>query len=510
MPATGQDTIEIGPFTINRPGRTLIRDDAPVAVSGRAVDILCVLAEANSETVSKDDLLQRVWAGQIVEENNLQVQISNLRKAMGDGWIVTVPGRGYRLVVPAPTTQSAPPAISSGKPSIAVLAFANMSDDTTQEFLADGMSEDITTALSRVRSFLVIARNSSFTYKGRAVDVRQVGRELGARYVLEGSVRRGGTRFRVSVQLADAERGTQIWAERYDRDLRDIFALQDEITEAVTRSIEPAISEAERRRAFQKPPANLSAWEAYQRGIWHMAHATPQERAAAGTMFDRAIRLDPAFAPPYYLQAYMLFGEPSGYLGTRTAMETAALAEPLARRAIELDPHDSDAHAIAAIASAWSGDWAEALARADRAVSINANSVLAHRARAFCLLNFRRHAEARAEFTTCLQLNLRDPHNWLVQLQMAMAHYLEGNYSAALSEVTQTAGMFPGEPQILIILAACLGQGERGAEGQAVLRRVEAMLPADRRLRNPIHMPFQFHEDHEHLLAGLRMAGWRE
>jgi adenylate cyclase len=372
------------------------------------------------------------------------------------------------------------------------------------------MSEDITTALSRVRSFLVIARNSSFTYKGRAVDVRLVGRELGARYVLEGSVRLGGTRFRVSVQLADAETGTQIWAERYDRDLRDIFALQDEITEAVTRSIEPAISEAERRRAFQKPPANLSAWEAYQRGIWHMAHATPQERAAAGTLFDRAIRLDPAFAPPYYLQAYMLFGEPSGYLGTRTAVETAALAEPLARRAIELDPHDADAHAIAAIASAWSGDWAEALARADRAVSINANSVLAHRARAFCLLNFRRHAEARAEFTTCLQLNSRDPHNWLVQLQMAMAHYLEGNYSAALSEVAQTAGMFPGEPQILIILAACLGQGERGAEGQAVLRRVEAMLPADRRLRNPIHMPFQFHEDHEHLLAGLRMAGWQE
>ena len=510
MPETGQDTIEIGPFRLNRPGRTLMRDDVPVAVSGRAVDILGVLAEANSETVSKDDLLHRVWAGQIVEENNLQVQISALRKAMGEGWIVTVPGRGYRLVVPASTAQSAPAAISSGKPSIAVLPFANMSGDTEQEFLADGMSEDITTALSRVRSFLVIARNSSFTYKGRAVDTRQVGRELGARYVLEGSVRRGGARFRVSVQLADAETGTQIWAERYDRDLQDIFALQDEITEAVTRSIEPAISEAERQRAFQKPPANLSAWEAYQRGIWHMAHGTPQERATARILFDRAIRLDPAFAPPYYLQAYMLFGEPAGYLGTRTAVETAALAEPLARRAIELDPHDADAHAIATIASAWSGDWAGALARADRAVSINANSVLAHRARAFCLLNFRRYAEARAEFATCLQLNSRDPHNWLVQLQMAITHYLEGNYSAALSVVTQAAGMFPSEPQILIVLAACLGRVARIAEGQGVLRRIEAMLPADRRLINPIHMPFQFPEEHEHLLAGLRMAGWRE
>jgi adenylate cyclase len=466
VPETGQDTVEFGPFRLDRPGRTLSRDGVAVAVSGRAVDILGVLAEARTETVSKDVLLHRVWAGQIVEENNLQVQISALRKAMGEGWIVTVPGRGYRLVVPTTITQPAPATISSGKPSIAVLPFVNMSDDTEQEFLADGMSEDITTALSRVRSFLVIDRNSSFTYKGRAVDTRQVGRELGARYVLEGSVRRGGARLRVSVQLADAETGTQIWAERYDRDLQDIFALQDEITEAVTRSIEPAISEAERQRAFQKPPANLSAWEAYQRGIWHMAHATPQERAAAGILFDRAIRLDPAFAPPYYLQAYMLFGEPAGYLGTRTAVETAAQAEPLARRAIELDPHDADAHAIAAIASAWSGDWAGALARADRAVSINANSVLAHRARAFCLLNFRRHAEARAEFTTCLQLNSRDPHNWLVQLQMAMAHYLEGSYSAALSLVTQVEGMFPGEPQILIILAACLGRIERVVEGQ--------------------------------------------
>lgn len=481
-----------------------------MAVSGRAVDILGVLAEGKTETVSKDVLLHRVWAGQIVEENNLQVQISALRKAMGEGWIVTVPGRGYRLVVPASTTQPATAAILSGKPSIAVLPFTNMSGDTAQEFLADGMSEDITTALSRVRSFLVIARNSSFTYKGRAVDVRQVGREVGARYVLEGSVRRGGARFRVSVQLAEAETGTQVWAERYDRDLQDIFTLQDEITEAVTRSIEPAISEAERQRAVQKPPANLSAWEAYQRGIWHMARPTSQDRAAAQQLFARAIVSDPAFAQPYYLQAYMLFGEPAGYLGTRTAAETAALAEPLTRRAIELDPHDADAHAMATIVSAWSGDWEGALARADRAVSINANSVLAHRARAFCLFNFRRHAEARAELTICLQLSSRDPHNWLVQLQMAMTHYLEGNYSAALCVVRRAAEMFPSEPQILIVLAACLGRGARIAEGQGVLRRIEAMLPADRRLTNPFHMPFQYSGDHEHLLTGLRMAGWRE
>jgi adenylate cyclase len=507
---TGQDNVSLGPLRVDRLRRTLTRDGIPVAVSGRAVDILGVLAEAGGETVSKDALLHRVWAGRIVEENNLQVQISALRKAMGDGWIVTVPGRGYRLVVPVPTTRPASANSSSGKPSIAILPFTNMSGDVAQEFIADGMAEDITTALSRVRSFLVIARNSSFTYKGRAIDVRAVGRELGARYVLAGSVRRGGERLRVSAQLADAETGTQVWAERYDRDLRDIFTVQDEITEAVARSIEPAISEAERQRAMRKPPGNLSAWEAYQRGIWHMARPTLQDRALAREMFDRAIASDPGFAPPHYLQAYMLFGEPAGYLGTRTAAETATLAEPLARRAIELDPHDGDAHAIATIVAAWSGDWDGALVRADQAVSINANSVLAHRARAFCLFNFRRYSEARGELTICLLLSSLDPHNWLVQLQMAITHYLEGNYPAALCVVRRAAGIFPGEPQILIVLAACFGRAARISEGQEIMRRIESLLPAGRRLTNPFHMPFQFPEDHERLLAGLRMVGWRE
>ncbi len=506
----GQDHFVLGPFRLDRPGRTLTRDGIPVAVSGRALDVLGVLAEGRNETVSKDVLLHQVWAGQIVEENNLQVQISALRKIMGEGWIITVPGRGYRLVAPAAATRPTQVAISTGKPSIAILPFANMSGNAEQEFLADGMSEDITTALSRVRSFFVIARNSAFTYRGRAVDVRQVGRELGARYVLEGSVRRSGVRLRVSAQLADAEAGTQVWAERYDRDLQDIFTLQDEITEAVTQSIEPAISEAERQRAVQRPPGNLSAWEAYQRGIWHMARPTLQDRVSAREMFDRAIESDPAFAQPYYLQAYMLFGEPAGYMGTRSAAETAALAAPLTRRAIELDPHDADAHAIYTIVAAWSGDWEGALSRANQAVSINANSVLAHRTCAFCLLNFRRYSEARAELTICLQLSSRDPHNWLVQLQMAVTHYLEGNYLTALCVIRRAAAMFPGEPQILIVLAACLGRAARISEGQEVLRLIEAMLPDARGLANPFHMPFQFPEDHEHLLGGLRMAGWRE
>jgi adenylate cyclase len=337
-----------------------------------------------------------------------------------------------------------------------------------------------------------------------------IGQELGARYVLDGSVRRGGARLRVSAQLVNAETRTQIWAERYDQDISTIFVLHDLITGEVARSIEPAISEAERQRAMRTPPENLGAWEAYQRGIWHMARPTQPDRIAAQEMFDRAIQLDPVFAPPYYLQAYMLFGESAGYLGKRTAAETAALARPMARRSIELDPHDADAHAITAVVAAWSGDWEDALARANHAVSLNSNSVLAHRSRGFCLYNFGHYADARSEFGICLQLNLRDPHNWLVQLQLAITHYLEGNYAAALCVSRQAAAMFPSEPQILIVLAACLGQVGRTSEGREALRRTIEMLPKGQRLTNPFHMPFHLTEHHERLLAGLRMAGWQK
>src|SRR5262249_30424210 len=160
------------------------------------------------------------------------------------------------------------------KPSIAVLPFTNMSGDPEQEFFADGIAEDIITTLSRYPSLFVIARNSSFTYKGRAVDVKQVGRELGVRYALEGSVRKAGNRIRVTAQLVEAEAGNHVWAERYDRELADIFAMQDEITEAVTIAIAPAVADAERQRAMRKPPGSLDAWAAYQRGLWHFGKGT--------------------------------------------------------------------------------------------------------------------------------------------------------------------------------------------------------------------------------------------
>jgi adenylate cyclase len=195
------------------------------------------------------------------------------------------------------------------KPSVAVLPFTNLSADPEQEFFADGIAEDIITALSRYPSLFVIARNSSFTYKGRAVDVKQVGRDLGVRYVLEGGLRKAGNRVRVTAQLVDAETGKHVWADRYDRDLADFFAVQDEIAEVVTTATAPAIAEAEQQRAMRKPPGSLDAWAAYQRGLWHYGRAGAEDNALAEQFFRVAIDLDPSFAGGY-----------RGSLGLRSAL----------------------------------------------------------------------------------------------------------------------------------------------------------------------------------------------
>ncbi len=221
------------------------------------------------------------------------------------------------------------------KPSIAVLAFTNMSGDLEQEYFSDGVAEDIITELSRSRSLFVIARNSSFTYKGRAIAIKQVAAELGVRYVVEGSVRRSGDRVRVTAQLVDAETANHIWAERYDRDVNEVFAVQDEITTAVVTAILPAVADAEMQRVLRKPPENLGAWEAYQRGLWHASKERVIDNALARGFFEQAIGLDPTFAPAQAELAWTYHADGSTYASRpyRAAMQ-------LAIQQAEIGPHD--------------------------------------------------------------------------------------------------------------------------------------------------------------------------
>ena len=287
------------------------------------------------------------------------------------------------------------------KPSIAVLAFTNMSDELDQEYFSDGISEDIITELSRSRSLFVIARNSSFTYKGYAVDLKQVARELGVRYILEGSVRRNRDRVRVTAQLVDAETSNHLWAERYDRQLADIFAVQDEITVAVATAIQPAIADAELRRTLRKPPENLGAWEAYQRGLWHLAKANQADNARARDFFHRAIAIDATFAAAYAGLALACRRDGDTY-ATQTLDEAARLAEIWARKAVEIDSADADALAVLAFSTPYANR-EEGYERIARAIGANPNSSRANGVKGAFLLFDGHPLEARESLLAALR-----------------------------------------------------------------------------------------------------------
>ena len=272
-----QGDISFGGILLDVGHRQLRCGEVPIQIGSRAMDILCVLAEAKGGVVTKDEILAKVWPGRVVEDNAIQVHISALRKALDQAddaqtYVVTVPGRGYRLVGTDPhitlhendtedqdTENQIDPVVLGT--SIVVMPFQNLSDEKEYEYFADGMVEDLVTGLSRIKSIFVIARNSSFIYKGKSVDVKQVGRELGVRYVVEGSVRKAGDHFHVAVQLIEAQTGAHLWAESYDRPLDNIFAVQDDITMSVVGAIEPQLTKIEIGRIKRKRPNNLDAYD---------------------------------------------------------------------------------------------------------------------------------------------------------------------------------------------------------------------------------------------------------
>jgi adenylate cyclase len=268
----------------------------------------------------------------------------------------------------------------------------------------------------------VIARNSSFTYKGRAVDVKQIGRELGVRYVLEGSLRKSGSRIRATAQLVEAETGKHVWAERYDRDLTDLFAVQDEIVQAVTTAIAPAIADAEQQRAMRKPPENLDAWAAYQRGLWHMSKATASDNALAQQFFQEAIDLDPTFAGGYWglAAAHM---HSAAVFQTSSLLNARAAMEALARRAVALDGGDAEARSWLGQTLFMFGDHKGALAESERALAMSQNQTIAHETLGIALIYSGRAKEGLVALQRYLRLDPRDPTLALGLLQIVVGHY---------------------------------------------------------------------------------------
>jgi adenylate cyclase len=384
-----------------------------------------------------------------------------------------------------------------------------MSGDAEQEFFADGIAEDIITVLSKSRSLFVIARNSSFTYKGKAVSVKDIGRELGVRYVLEGSVRRAGSQVRVTAQLVEATTGGHLWAERYDRDLADIFAVQDEITASVSAAIQPALERSERERAARKSPESLDAWESYHRGMWHFANVEASENEKARRFFQRAIELDPRFAPAEaalaltYLSDITLFRRDPRAVSISRALDHAG-------RAIKIDASDATAHAALARALWMSGRHAESLEEADLAVSLDPNSAVAYGARGGARLWGGQPRDAIELLQTAMRLSPFDPLIPLWQHFMARAYYWAGDYGASIAVARQLRHSVPNFRQVYNTLIAALGQTGQVDEAHAVM--AEAMERFGEGFRRYMSLPLNEirelrPEDREHLIDGFRKAG---
>jgi adenylate cyclase len=509
--------------TLDTARRELRRGAAPIAVEPQVLDLLIYLMQNRDRVVSKDDLIDSVWSGRIVSDSTLTSRINAARKAIGDSGdeqklIRTIARRGFRFVgavrmQPDGDEKVSPPdgsgedarldATPSGRPAIAVLPFVNMSGDLEQECFSDGISEDIITALCRYPSLFVIARNSSFTFKGRPVDVKQVGRALGVRYLLEGSLRKSGSRIRVTAQLVEAEAGKHIWAERYDRDLDDIFAVQDEITEAVTLAVAPAIADAELHRAIRKPPGSLDAWAAYQRGLWHSAKANAEDNALAEKFFQQAVELDPSFAGGYKGLS-KLQAQTADFRG-RDLAEALKSAEALARRAVALDGADAEARSRLANALYRQGDYEGGLAEAEGALAVSPNLADAHGEKGAILIFSGRPKEGVTALERCIRL---DPGRSALRLnQIALGLYFSRDYGAAVEAAKRAIRSYPDYPNTHRWLAAALGQLDRVREAKEALEQAVAIAPVAFDMYIRTQPPWMRREDHVHMLEGLRKAG---
>lgn len=471
-----------GPFTFDRARMVLRRDGQPVPIGGRGAALLAALVDAGGEVVTRAELLDAAWPNQTVEERNLSVQIAALRKAMGDlpdgqDPIRTVSRVGYRLLLDPLETPAEP--IQSVLPTIAVLPFANSSRDPDLAFFADGVTEDLITALSRFKAFAVIARNSSFVYKDRVVDVPDVARALGVRYILEGSVRRSGDRVRVSARLTDAPSQTQIWGEAFDGVLGDIFDMQDRITEEVVGLVEPHITQVEIERSRRKRPENLDAYDYFLRGLAdHSAHPLGRHDAEVVAHYDRAVELDPTFPEALAFAAW-------GHEMRRTFGGTAppgvddyATSIALCERALAVAGNDAIVLAIVGFMfHALKDDGEGGIALVERALALNPHNFLVLSLAASAHLQ-RTHFDRAIElYQRALRLNPNSPFGWWSLIGIADAHLHAGRFEEAVVWATRSLNTQHQGSLALITLTVAYAMLDRLDEAQATLDRLQRHRP---------------------------------
>ncbi len=515
-------SVSFGPFRFEPPSGRLWSGEREVRLTPKAAAVLSVLLARAGEPVSKEALFASVWPNTVVSDDALASCIQELRRALSDDpkeprFIETRHRRGYRFVAnlvraedQAAAAQHAGSSQCNGKPTIAVLPFDNISGDAEQEYFSDGITEDIITALSKHRSLLVIARGSTFAFKGRGLDVRQVGVQLGADYVVEGSVGKVGQMVRITARLVETEAGRCVWAEQYDRNLKEIFEVQDEIIATIAARIEPEVGSAERTRVERKSPDALRGWDFFHLGMKCFYRFAPQDNLEAQRLFRRAIELDPNLAQAYaWLSFAMVLA--MVYFDADPGEESLNEAVEIARKAVELDERDALTHFTCGRALLARKAYRDALAELESAVKLNPNLAVVYCGLGDSLAYEGRFAEAIPNFEKAINLSPHDPQRWAFYSYRALAHLLAGQFDHALEWAERATRVPNCHYWPFAHRLAALGHLQRKSELPGALADLQHRKPnfscafARERLfyiKNPEHL--------ERYLEGLRNAGLTE
>ena len=508
--------------------RELHRGPERIAVEPQVFDLLIYLLQNRDRVVSKDDLFASVWGGRVVSESTLTSRINAARKALGDSGedqklIRTIARKGVRFVgvvdirsngvEPAHHAatldglheQPGPAMPLPDRPAIAVLPFTNMSGDPEQEYFSDGISEDIITALSKLRWFFVIARNSSFIYKGKAVHLKQVAEELGVGYVVEGSVRKVGNSVRITVQLNEVATGSHLWAEKYDRNIADVFAVQDEITEAIVAAIEPQLYAAESFRARRKTPDSMDAWDLVMRALSHYWRVTRQDNVVAQALLEKATAIDPNYGQALgVLATSHTF---SAHMGWADIATVRPIAERAALASIQADSEDPWAHMALGSALLFKRRFEDSLGAFESALRLNPNFSLAQGYYGLTLAYCGRWREACVAAQRALRLSPRDPFAAIFCGIAAYSHFVGRNYDEAIRLATEgirQRGDFVGGHRVLTAAAGMMGRGDLARAALLELQRAQPNISLGWLAS---HMPIRYDADREHYLEGFRRAG---
>lgn len=522
----GRNLIRFGSFVLDPDQFELRQNGDVVSVEPRVFDLMVLLAKNRDRVVTKEEIFSEVWSNRIVSESALSSQIKMARKVLGDNGtaqhtIRTIHGRGFRFVAETVSTAEETAssaqkpnsndklALISGKPTVAVLPFANLNNEPNEDYFADGITEDITTALSKHRWLLVAARNSAFSFRNTNDSIRTVGQKLDANYIVTGSVRKAGQRARISVQLVDADTEQCVWSERFDRDMVDIFELQDEITELVAGRIESELGISEQRKAEQRPRKNLGAWDLYQLASAEFYKFTPQSNGRCQDLLRKSIELDPDFAGAHSRLAYAIV---LNMVYFDAAPETEAMDEALAaaKRAIELDDQDANSYFTIGRVYLARREYDLAIDALEYAVDLNPFLAVTYCGLGDSLAYEGRLDEAIEQFEMAIKLSPHDPFRWAFYSYRALAHLFREEFEDAVlwaRKSVQTPNSQYWARAHLVAAVGHLGDAEQAERATKDLLKVKPEFSVDFAKEHLFYLKRQ--DQLDMYLQGLRNAGLR-